>query len=42
MGIFDVGVEDIDKTFVVGDLSLIVKLNNWNPDEIGGYELRVV
>jgi lipoprotein-releasing system permease protein len=40
-GIFDVGVEDIDKTFVVGDLSLIVKLNNWNPDEIGGYELRV-
>ena len=40
-GIFDVGVEDIDKTFVVGDLSLIVKLNNWHPDEIGGYELRV-
>lgn len=40
-GIFDVGVEDIDKTFVVGDLSLIVKLNNWYPDEIGGYELRV-
>jgi len=40
-GIFDVGVEDIDKTFVVGDLSLLVKLNNWNPDEIGGYELRV-
>lgn len=40
-GIFDVGVEDIDKTFVVGDLALIRKLNNWNPDEIGGYELRV-
>ena len=40
-GIFDVGVEDIDKTFVVGDLGLIVKLNNWNNDEIGGYELRV-
>ncbi|HEY9002370.1 MAG TPA: FtsX-like permease family protein [Mucilaginibacter sp.] len=41
VGIFDVGVEDIDKTFVVGDLSLLVKLNNWNPNEIGGYELRV-
>jgi len=40
VGIFDVGVEDIDKTFVVGDLSLLVKLNNWNSNEIGGYELR--
>jgi lipoprotein-releasing system permease protein len=40
-GIFNVGVEDIDKTFVVGSLSLVSRLNNWNPDEIGGYELRV-
>ena len=40
-GIFDVGVEDIDKTFVVGDMSLLVKLNNWDADQIGGYELRV-
>ena len=40
-GIFDAGLEDIDKTFVIGDLSLLVKLNNWDADEIGGYELRV-
>jgi len=40
-GIYDAGVEDIDKTFVIGDLALIVKLNNWNADEIGGYELRI-
>jgi len=40
-GIYDAGVEDIDKTFVVGDLSLLRRLNNWNTDEIGGYELRV-
>jgi lipoprotein-releasing system permease protein len=41
VGIYDSGVEDIDKTFVIGDLALIVKLNNWSADEIGGYELRV-
>ncbi|MDB5009341.1 MAG: transporter permease [Mucilaginibacter sp.] len=40
-GIFSAGIEDIDKTYVIGDLSLIKKLNNWNADTIGGYELRV-
>ncbi len=40
-GIYDAGVDDINKTFVVGDLSLIQRLNNWQPGEIGGYELRV-
>ncbi|MBS1532313.1 MAG: ABC transporter permease [Bacteroidetes bacterium] len=40
-GIYDTGVEDIDKTFVIGDLSLVRKLNNWDPDEVGGYELRI-
>jgi len=41
VGIFETSIEDIDKTYVVGDISLIKKLNNWSPDEIGGYELRV-
>jgi lipoprotein-releasing system permease protein len=40
-GIYDAGVDDINKTFVVGDLSLIQTLNNWKPNQIGGYELRV-
>ncbi|MES2276791.1 MAG: FtsX-like permease family protein [Bacteroidota bacterium] len=39
-GIYDAGVEDINKAFVVGDLSLIQSLNGWKPNEIGGYELR--
>ena len=40
-GIYDTSVEDIDKTFVIGDLSVIVKLNNWDTNDVGGYELRV-
>lgn len=40
-GIYDAGIEDIDHTFVVGDLSLLVKLNGWDANQVGGYELRV-
>jgi lipoprotein-releasing system permease protein len=40
-GIFNLGVEEVDKTYVIGDLSLIQRLNNWKPDEVGGFELRV-
>jgi len=40
-GIFNTSIEDIDKTYVVGDLSLIKRLNNWDGHTIGGYEIRV-
>jgi len=40
-GIFSFGIDEVDKTYVVGDLSIINRLNNWEPDEIGGYELKV-
>ncbi len=41
VGIFDVGVEEVDKTFVIGDLSVIQTLNNWTHREAGGYEVQV-
>ncbi|TWI95932.1 lipoprotein-releasing system permease protein [Mucilaginibacter frigoritolerans] len=40
-GIYSFGIEDVDKSYVVGDLSLITRLNSWNDDEIGGYEIKI-
>jgi lipoprotein-releasing system permease protein len=39
-GIYSLGIEDVDKSYVIGDISLIIRLNNWHPDEIGGYEIK--
>jgi lipoprotein-releasing system permease protein len=41
MGVFNLGVDEVDKTFVIGDLALIRRLNGWTEDEVGGYEVRV-
>lgn len=41
VGIFDIGVEEVDKTFVIGSLDIIKRLNGWKDDQIGGYEIRV-
>jgi len=41
VGIYDIGVEDIDKGFVLGNFNIIKRLNNWKPNEIGGVELRI-
>ncbi|MBE9584432.1 ABC transporter permease [Mucilaginibacter sp. JRF] len=40
-GIYSSGVDEVDKTFVIGSLALIQRLNNWESNEIGGYEVRV-
>ncbi len=41
VGIYNLGVEEVDKTFIIGDISVIRRLNKWQPDQVGGYELRV-
>ena len=41
VGVYDIGVEDIDKGFVLGNLNIVKRLNNWQSGEIGGVEIRI-
>lgn len=41
VGIYDLGVEEVDKAYVIGDISVIQRLNNWDSETVGGYEIRV-
>jgi lipoprotein-releasing system permease protein len=38
-GIFHTGMDEIDKEYAICDLRLLQHLNNWEPDDINGYQL---
>jgi lipoprotein-releasing system permease protein len=38
-GIYDTGLEEFDKLYVIGDIHHIQKLNNWKEGQVGGFEV---
>jgi lipoprotein-releasing system permease protein len=40
-GIYDSGMEDFDKLYVLGDIRHIQKINGWDRDQVGGIEILI-
>lgn len=40
-GIYETGLEEFDDLYLIGDIRHIQKLNNWEPDQVGGFEVFV-
>ncbi|MCX6269913.1 MAG: FtsX-like permease family protein, partial [Bacteroidetes bacterium] len=40
-GIYETGVGELDRLYVIGDIGVIRKLNNWETDQVGGFEILV-
>ncbi len=38
-GLFNTGIEKFDQHFAITDINLLRSINNWEPDQIGGYEI---
>ncbi|MGI8893363.1 MAG: ABC transporter permease, partial [Bacteroidia bacterium] len=40
-GIYETGLEEFDKLYVLVDIGHIQRLNDWEDDQVGGYEIKV-
>lgn len=41
VGIYDIGIEAIDKGFAIGSIDVIRRINNWGAQTIGGVEIKL-
>jgi lipoprotein-releasing system permease protein len=41
VGIYESNVEELDQMYIMGDLNLIRKINSWNENEFGHFEILV-
>ncbi len=41
VGIFNSGFQEFDATYVIGDIRHIQRINRWNPDQVGAFEVFV-
>ena len=41
VGIFNSGFEELDQTFLIGDLNHVQRLNRWSKDQVGQFEVFI-
>ncbi len=41
IGIYNSGMEELDKTFIIGDIKHIQRLNKWETDQVGNFEVFI-
>jgi len=41
VGIFNSGFQELDKTYVIGDINHVQRLNRWKKDQIGNFEVFI-
>ncbi|MFL5765561.1 MAG: ABC transporter permease [Bacteroidia bacterium] len=40
-GIYETGLEEVDKSLVLSDIRRIQKMNGWTPDQVAGFEIGI-